>query len=83
MDDEDQFENWRRITVNHLLGAADGFREMILHASTGTVIGDMMHNIDMLLGEAETWMPDGHEWPVDENETQKVIAVDFHTRRRI
>lgn len=82
-DNEAQFENWKRLAVNHLLGAADSFKEMILLASTGVEVGRMIHNIDMLVGEAADWMPDGCEWPKDENGTPSIITIDFQRRCRI
>jgi hypothetical protein len=82
MDEDDgvQFEIWSRITSNHLLRAADGFREMALLAPEGAEVGRMIHNIDMLLAEAELWQPDGTDWP---NGDDTAIVIDFLTRTKV
>jgi hypothetical protein len=79
-DDEVQFEMWCRVTSNHLLFAAEGFKQMALHAPEGVEIGRMIHNIDMLLLEAELWQPDGAEWPKSETTAE---IYDFTTRMKV
>jgi hypothetical protein len=79
-EDEEQFDIWRRITSNHLLRAADGFREMALSAPEGAEVGRMIHNIDMLLAEAELWQPDGTNWPKGDKTAD---VIDFHTRQKV
>jgi hypothetical protein len=79
-EDEFQFELWSRITSNHLLFAAEGFKQMALHASEGAEIGRMIHNIDMLLVEAQLWQPDGAEWPKGETTAE---IYDFTTKQKV
>jgi hypothetical protein len=79
-EDEFQFELWSRITSNHLLFAAEGFKQMALHAAEGAEIGRMIHNIDMLLVEAQLWQPDGAEWPKSETTAE---IYDFTTRMKV
>jgi hypothetical protein len=80
--DEDTFEYelWIRATVNHLLQAADGFRQMALHCPEGTEVGRMIHNIDMLLVEAQLWQPDGADWPKGEATAE---IYDFNTKQKV
>jgi hypothetical protein len=81
MDEDDiQYEMWCRVTSNHMLLAADGFRQMALHCPEGTEVGRMIQNIDMLLLEAQLWQPDGGEWPKSETTAE---IYDFTTKQRI
>jgi regulator of sirC expression with transglutaminase-like and TPR domain len=80
-DDEVQFEMWSRVTSNHMLFAAEGFRQMCFHAPEGAEIGRMIQNIDMLLLEAQLWQPDGAEWPKAGEQTAEIY--DFTTKQRI
>jgi hypothetical protein len=80
-EDEFQFELWSRVTSNHMLLAADGFKQMALHASTGAEVGRMIHNIDMLLTEAQLWQPDGAEWPNANEHTAEIY--DFNTKQKV
>jgi hypothetical protein len=79
-EDEIQFEMWSRVTSNHLLLAADGFKQMALHAAEGCEVGRIIHNIDMLLVEAQLWQPDGAEWPKSETTAE---IYDFTTRMKV
>jgi hypothetical protein len=80
MDEELNYELWIRATCNHLLQAADGFRQMALHSPEGEPVGRMIHNIDMLLAEAQLWQPDGAEWPKSETTAE---IYDFHTKQKV
>jgi hypothetical protein len=79
-EDEIQFEMWCRVTSNHMLLAADGFRQMAFHAPEGSEVGRMIQNIDMLLLESQLWQPDGAEWPKSETTAE---IYDFTTKQRI
>jgi hypothetical protein len=82
MDEDDiQFEMWSRVTSNHMLLAADGFKQMALHCPEGSEVGRMIHNIDMLVAEAQLWQPDGAEWPKGNDHTAEIY--DFATRQRV
>jgi hypothetical protein len=79
-EDEIQFEMWCRVTSNHMLLAADGFKQMALHCPEGSEVGRMIHNIDMLVAEAQLWQPDGAEWPASDTTAE---IFDFHTRQKV
>jgi hypothetical protein len=79
-EDEVQFEMWSRITANHMLFAADGFKQMALHCPEGCEVGRMIYNIDMLVAEAELWQPDGAEWPQGEHTAE---IYDFATKMKV
>jgi hypothetical protein len=81
MDEDDvQFDLWSRITSNHLLMAAEGFKQMALHCPEGSEAGRMIHNIDMLLVEAQLWQPDGAAWPKSDTTAE---IYDFATRQKV
>jgi hypothetical protein len=80
-EDDVQFDMWSRVTSNHLLFAADGFKQMALHAPEGCEIGRMIYNIDMLVAEAQLWQPDGAEWPKNDEKTAEIY--DFATKMKV
>jgi hypothetical protein len=80
-EDEAEYALWIRATCNHLLQAADGFRQMAFHCPEGSEVGRMIYNIDMLLAEAQLWQPDGTEWP--EANEQTAVIYDFATKQKV
>jgi hypothetical protein len=79
-EDEINFEMWCRVTSNNMLLAADGFKQMALHAPEGAEVGRMIHNTDMLVAEAQLWQPDGAEWPKSDTTAE---IYDFHTKQKV
>jgi hypothetical protein len=78
MDDEDEYNLWRREYANLLLKAAVCIEQMRLYAPEDANPGWYQSRAEWCQQEAEEVWPSEHGWPRESAE-----IFDFHTKERV